>query len=123
MAADTHPDYTSGAFVICFISPSITISYWKAVLSFESTKELQTSIDVWNEARVVEKTPFYHIVYKQMTLILSQISIQINHMDCHSISNLIFFLPRRLQGRETLSLNKKGRDWGYMGKDGYKGNI
>jgi len=71
MAADTHPDYTTGAFVIWFISPSITISHWKAVLSLESTKELQTSIDVWNEERVVEKNPFYHTVCKQMTLIFS----------------------------------------------------
>jgi hypothetical protein len=64
MAADTHPDYTTGAFVICFISPSITISHSKAVLSLDSTKELQTSIDLWNEACVVEKTPFYQAVYK-----------------------------------------------------------
>lgn len=28
-----------------------------------------------------------------MTLILSQILIQINHMDCHSISNLTIFYP------------------------------
>ena len=88
---DSLPDYAAGAFVICFISPSITISHWRAVLPLDSTKELQTLnlFMKWGMCRWKDSLLSYFS--KQKTLILSHVWIWVIHKDCHSILNLIIY--------------------------------
>lgn len=95
---DSLPDYAAGAFVIRFISPSITISHWKAVLPLDSTKELRTLnlFMKWGMCRWKDSLLSYFS--KQKTLILSHVRIWVIHKYCHSILNLIIYYTALFEG-------------------------